>query len=629
MIRLLSRWSVTTTMRVISGLSLITFLVIIGMNYRAIGQVHAIGSEINQTTQHHKDLWQTIALCNARAESLRYALLHTQDVTTDEQIHQILGLLNTAATAAIQDQEAQKVKDKATEYSRLFDALTHAFEKKSEKVHLLQQQREALETLVYETNDAAVEEAITDLKPGEVLYFWNPTLERAKSVEVLLDRLDRDVSGHKNENRIQQSSRIYRDTLHALIEVEAEVKRLGEKLGVTAMEVEKIVSTAVAKTARNAEAAISRSELLVTKAQSSALLWTLLGILVPIALTFLFDRSFSSRIQDLVASLHQVAKGNLSTQIETIGNDEIAALARATNEMRTQLDRLVTRVETTAGNIYSSANEISLAMDNQAATATQMSVSVSEIGSTMEELSASSTEIAEHSKAVVEIAYQTWETGKKGSESMQTVVEKMNDIKNDNQRSLKDIVELSNKSKEIGHIMEIIDVVADQTKLIAFNAALEASSAGEAGRRFGVVAAEIRRLADSVSESTTEISRKVNEIQDAIHRMVVTSEKGALVIQTGLSEVAVTANRLTELVDAVQHTNNAAQQISLSTQQQKLASNQVVVALREIVSASANTAQSVERISQVSKGMVGLSTELKGLVGQFQLTREEPNRVTG
>ncbi|CAK0763201.1 methyl-accepting chemotaxis protein [Gammaproteobacteria bacterium] len=622
MIRLLSRWSVTTTMRVISALSLVTFLVIIGMNYRAIGQVHAISSEISQTTQHHKDLWHTIALCNARAESFRYALLHTQDAAINDQVHQVLSLLNRTATD-IQDQESQAVRDKATEYGRLFDALTHAFEKKREKVHLFQQQREALETLVYETNDTAIEEAIVDLKPGEVLYLWNPTQERAKSIEVLLDRLDRDVSGRKNENKIQQSSRIYRDTLYILIEVETEVKRLGEKLGATALEVERIVSTAVSKAHKNSDEAINRSELLATQAQNNALLWTLLGILIPIALTFLFDRSFSSRIQSLVDNLRQVAEGNLSTRINAIGNDEISALAHATNEMRTQLGKLVTRVETTAVNIYTSASEISMTMDSQAATTTQMSVSVTEIGSTMEELSASSTEIAEHSKSVVDIAYQAWETGKKGSESMQTVVEKMNDIKNDNQHSFQDIVELSNKSKEIGRIMEIIDVVADQTKLIAFNAALEASSAGEAGRRFGVVAAEIRRLADSVSESTTEIARKVSEIQEAIHRMVITSEKGALIIQTGINEVGVTANRFTELLDAVQHTNNAAQQISLSTQQQKIASNQVVVALREIVSASANTAQSVERISQVSRGMVGLSTELKGLVGQFQLTRED------
>ncbi len=117
----------------------------------------------------------------------------------------------------------------------------------------------------------------------------------------------------------------------------------------------------------------------------------------------------------------------------------------------------------------------------------------------------------------------------------------METIRHDNQHSLKEIVDLGGKSKEISKIMEIIDTVADQTKLIAFNAALEASSAGEAGKRFGVVAAEIRRLADSVTESTGEIAKKVGEIQESIGRLVITSEKGALGIEQGMDDSSRTA----------------------------------------------------------------------------------------
>jgi hypothetical protein len=116
---------------------------------------------------------------------------------------------------------------------------------------------------------------------------------------------------------------------------------------------------------------------------------------------------------------------------------------------------------------------------------------------------------------------------------MRQLVDKMEEIRHDNQVSLKEIVDLGGKSKEITRIMEIIDTVADQTKLIAFNAALEASSAGEAGKRFGVVAAEIRRLADSVSESTAEIAHKIGEIQETIGRLVITSEKGSVGIDQG------------------------------------------------------------------------------------------------
>jgi methyl-accepting chemotaxis protein len=292
--------------------------------------------------------------------------------------------------------------------------------------------------------------------------------------------------------------------------------------------------------------------------------------------------------------------------------------------MRYQLHELAAKVGTHALTVNAAAKEIATAVSNQAATSSEMSASVAEITSTMEELSASSTQIAEHSKSVVDIANHTWENSKKGAEAMQVVMGKMGDIRSENQISLQEIVDLGSKSKEISKVMEIINSVADQTKLIAFNAALEAASAGESGRRFSVVAAEIRRLADSVTDSTSEIEAKIGEIQASINRLVITSEKGAIGIADGMSATANTSDRLGELVGATSQTSSAAQQISLSTQQQKTASNQVVVALREIVTASSHTAQSINLISQISLDMTSTSSELNKIVGQFKLT-EKPS----
>ncbi|CAK0774290.1 methyl-accepting chemotaxis protein [Gammaproteobacteria bacterium] len=348
---LLLRWNVTTTMRVISGLSLIILLMIIGMNYRTIDQVHAIGNEIHQTTQRHKDLWQSIALSNARAESIRHTVLHTQDATSVEQMHKVLDLLNNTATT-LQDQDAKLVQVKVAEYARIFDNLTNAFVRKNEKIKLLQKQREALETIVYEANNPALETTIVELKPNEFSYFWNPILERAKSIEVFLDSLERDVSGLKNGGEFQKIIREYRKILHVLIGIEAEVKQLGGSLGTVAQEVENIVFIAVGKADRVVEEAIERSEILVTKAKRNAIIWAFFGLLLPLILTFIFDRSFCSRIGHLMDSLHRVAQGNLLVPIEITGSDEISTLARATNEMRVQLAQLIEEVEATAATNY-------------------------------------------------------------------------------------------------------------------------------------------------------------------------------------------------------------------------------------------------------------------------------------
>jgi methyl-accepting chemotaxis protein len=369
------------------------------------------------------------------------------------------------------------------------------------------------------------------------------------------------------------------------------------------------------------EIAMDNSGYLASLAQArhSALLVGLLSLVIGLALAMLAARHLVKRIDAVAAGVNRVAQGDLTVDIKDSGKDEIGELAEAARQMRRQLHDLASRVGGHAHGVHGASREIAGAVESQAATSSQMSSSVAEITSTMEELSASSTQIAEHSKAVVDIANQTWENSKKGSEAMQSVLNRMSDIRGDNQNSLAEIVELGAKSKEISKVMEIINAIADQTKLIAFNAALEASSAGEAGKRFSVVAQEIRRLADSVTDSTGEIENKVQEIQDSISRLVITSEKGAATIHAGMDASANSAQRLGELVSAASQTSSAAQQISLSTQQQKTASNQVVVALREIVTASSHTAQSIGRISQVSQEMTAMSAELSELVQQFKL----------
>lgn len=361
-----------------------------------------------------------------------------------------------------------------------------------------------------------------------------------------------------------------------------------------------------------------------TEATRMALLVGGMSMLGALAMAIALARHLGKRMGVVVTGVNRIAQGDLRSREALKGGDEVADLDHAAQTMRQRLAELVSEVAENSVKVLAAAEEITHAVQGQAATSSQMSSSVAEITSTMEELSSSSTMIADHSKAVVQVAASTLDGSRKGADAMELALDRMKDISADNQNSLKEIVELGAKSKEIGKIMEIINTVADQTKLIAFNAALEASSAGEAGKRFSVVASEIRRLADSVSASTEEISNKINEIQSSISRLVLSSEKGARSISAGSTASTTAADRLNGIIDAATEASTAAEQISLSTQQQKMASGQVVVALREIVTASANTASSMTRISQISKEMSGLSSRLDTLVRQFQIDPQAP-----
>ena len=286
--------------------------------------------------------------------------------------------------------------------------------------------------------------------------------------------------------------------------------------------------------------------------------------------------------------------------------------------VRRALFPIIGKVSGITDKIHSNAGAIALSMDQQSGFSTQLSSSVVEISSTMEEFTSTASQIAQHSQSVVERADKTLEDTKVGAAEVENLNFKVNDISHNIQTNLTEIVELGRKSKEINKVMEIINNIANQTKLIAFNAALEAASAGESGKRFGVVAVEIRRLADSVVESTAEIEGKITEILDSVNRLVMSSEKSFQLIQEGQEYASHTVSMLIESVDGVEETTDAARQISLSTQQQQIASSQVVLALKDIEQGVRHSSDSIRHTNSATEELAELSSQLKILVATFK-----------
>jgi len=300
---------------------------------------------------------------------------------------------------------------------------------------------------------------------------------------------------------------------------------------------------------------------------------------------------------------NQLSQGDMTVKIKIKSNDEIGQLFYALKNMAENLRETLSLSFEVTNKVNSSAIEISAAIQQQAIITDQQSSSVLQISSTMEEFSASSSNIADNAQAVVEISDKALEESKQGAYAVETIMGNMDEISDDNQNNIDEIVALGKKSKEITKVMDFINTIADQTKLIAFNAAIEAASAGESGKRFGVVASEIRRLADSVTESTEEIRDKIVEITEAINRLVITSEKGSATIDRAKETSLNTVTILDKIVGESKSTFDSAKQISLSTAQQKSASAQVVLSLKEIANGAGQISISVNHISTATNDL--------------------------
>lgn len=357
---------------------------------------------------------------------------------------------------------------------------------------------------------------------------------------------------------------------------------------------------------------VSRSIALYV-ASTLAFLTLLMGIAF-----FLVNRFIAGPIEGITALLRNF-DNDLTKTVPVTTADEVGELGRWFNEHIGKLHQIIGRVSGITQTIHSHAGAIATTMDQQSGFSTQLSSSVIEISSTMEEFTSTASQIAQHSQSVVARADKTLDDTKIGAAEVENLSFKVNDISDNIQANLTEIVDLGRKSKEINKVMEIINNIANQTKLIAFNAALEAASAGESGKRFGVVAVEIRRLADSVVESTSEIEGKITEILDSVNRLVMSSEKSFELIKEGQEYACRTVSMLIESVDGVEETADAARQISLSTQQQQIASGQVVLALKDIEQGVRFAADSILTTNGATGELAELSEQLRTLVTAFKI----------
>lgn len=350
------------------------------------------------------------------------------------------------------------------------------------------------------------------------------------------------------------------------------------------------------------------------------LLVFLIILAVSFAISFMVGNRLSKPIVQVVEQITEFTQSlNMNFRVNVNTRNEIGELAGWFNKHIHNLKKVVGDVNSMTDQVNASANDIAAAVEEQAAITSEQSASLSEITATMEELSASSSQIADNANAVAHTSKSTLDESERGVAALNQLRGKMDEITSDNNRNISEILELDRKSKEIGKIMSIINDIADQTKMIAFNAAIEAASSGEAGKRFGVVAVEIRRLADNVTESTGEIESKIEEIQKSINRLVIASENGSKVINEGSQAATLTLSELMNIVEGAKLASESAMQISLSSQQQKTASSQVLKALTEIDLGLHQSSASIRQTSMATHSLTDMSDVLKTKLGVFKL----------
>jgi methyl-accepting chemotaxis protein len=334
-----------------------------------------------------------------------------------------------------------------------------------------------------------------------------------------------------------------------------------------------------------------------------------------------------SRIMKPISKMRQltteVAEGDLSNRIMVTSEDEISQISEQFNDLIDTIENILKRMKETSSEIFSAVQELSVSSQEITTTSNQQAAAVKEIVSTMEDSDQLSKSIAGRINEVTKISNNTKEVVENGFERVQTSLGKMEEIKTSNDDTITGIKSLGEKIESIWEIVNIINGIADQTKIIAFNAELEASAAGEAGKNFQIVAAEIRRLADSTVASTSEIKTKINEIQHSSDNLIIASEEGTSRINEGVDIAAELRKIFEDILSSSEISASSAEQIASSINQQVSAFEQILQTLKQISEGIDNFVTSTTATANSSSKLKEMAETMKEIVDAYEVREHD------
>lgn len=320
----------------------------------------------------------------------------------------------------------------------------------------------------------------------------------------------------------------------------------------------------------------------------------------------------------LMNELQEVADGDLTVQA-TVSEDITGAIADSLNYTVEELRGLVGRVTLTAEQVTSASNQAQSISTELLAASQKQSREIQETGQAVLEMAVQITDVSKSANESAEVARQSVTAAEQGSKAVENAIKGMNEIREQIQETSKRIKRLGESSQEIGEITELISDITEQTNVLALNAAIQAASAGEAGRGFSVVAEEVQRLAERSGEATKQIGALVRTIQTDTHDAVAAMEKSTQGVVEGaklsdaagaaLSDIQRVSNQLAELI----------QGISLATEQQATSANGVAQNIQNILTVTEHTQEGTQQTAQSIRELSKLAEELKNSVSRFRV----------
>lgn len=348
----------------------------------------------------------------------------------------------------------------------------------------------------------------------------------------------------------------------------------------------------------------------------------IIAVCLIVAINFLlfgFIRKIMNPLRQLIPVANSLAEGDLSIRIETQRNDEIGQLLSAMKNMIEKWRSVVADVQQASDNVASSGQKLNANAGQMLTLSTEQEQRSSQVATAAEEMSQTIMDIAQNVNNIAGAAQVTLAVAKDGQGIVDKSVTEVKEIAETVDASSEFVRSLGDRSRQIGEIVDVIGDIADQTNLLALNAAIEAARAGEQGRGFAVVADEVRKLAERTANATSEISAMIKTIQEEVFKAVDSMENASGKVNVGVELSAHAGEALKNIVEKADELQLMVQQIASATEEMSTTSEEITKDIGQIASASRETSESSSHTTQAAAELSRLSINLQKTVGEFKL----------
>ncbi|MFJ3062802.1 methyl-accepting chemotaxis protein [Pseudomonas sp. NPDC087039] len=438
-------------------------------------------------------------------------------------------------------------------------------------------------------------------------------LRQLESALVEIDNLKRQLPAEATRvQQFEQSVQAYREAVRQFRDAVAEITTSRAEMTVQGADIVKR-SDALYKIQ------IDRRDVESTQARSLQTIATLLALLAGVLAAVIITRQITRPLRDTLQAVERIAGGDLTHDMRVTRRDEIGVLQQGIARMGTTLRELISGIRDGVTQIASAAEELSAVTEQTSAGANSQKVETDQVATAMHEMAATVQEVARNAEQASHAATGADDEARAGDRVVGEAISQIERLAEEVHRSTEAMTLLQQESQKIGSVMDVIKSVAEQTNLLALNAAIEAARAGEAGRGFAVVADEVRGLAQRTQKSTEEIEVLVAGLQHGTQQ-VANAMQGSRTLTDSSVELArkagVSLENITSTVSSIQSMN---QQIAAAAEQQSAVAEEISRSILNVRDVSEQTAAASDETAASSVELARLGGHLQMLVSQFRV----------